>query len=65
VLIFLVSGKYSHETLGVVHVGIVLGTTSHFWFVVNPLGFEYGIHVFDDGIFGLVLWLHTNKEILI
>jgi hypothetical protein len=52
-------------TLGVGHVGIVLGTTSHFWFGENALGFEWGIHGFGDGIFGLVLGLHTQKESLI
>jgi hypothetical protein len=52
-------------TLGVGHVGIVMGTTSHFRFGVNPHGFESGLHEFGDGIFGLVLGLHTHKEILI
>jgi hypothetical protein len=64
-LIFVASGKYSHMTLGVGHVGIVVGTTSHFLFGENPLGFEWGIHEFGDGICGFVLGLHTDKESLI
>ena len=62
---FVASGRYFHTTLGVRHVGIVVGTTSHFQFGENPLGFEWGIHGFDDGICGLVLGLHTHKESLI
>jgi hypothetical protein len=69
----------SHMTLGVGHVGIIVGTTSHFWFGENPLIFEWGLHRFGDGIFwlvlglhgfgngicGLVLGIHIHKEILI
>jgi hypothetical protein len=58
-------GKYSHMNLGVGHVGIIMGTTSHFQFGENPLGFEWGIHGFGDGLCGLVLGLHTHKESLI
>jgi len=47
-------------TLGVGHVEIVMGTTSHFRFGENPFGFEWGIHRFHDGICGLVLGLHTH-----
>jgi hypothetical protein len=65
VLIFVTSGSYSHMTLGVGYVGIIVGTTSHFWFRENPLGFEWGIHGFDDGICGHMLAIHTHKEILI
>jgi len=57
--------RYSPMTLGVGHVEIIVGTTSHFWFGENPLGFEWGIHWFDDGICGLHLGLHTHKESLI
>jgi hypothetical protein len=64
-LIFVALGRYSHMALGVEHVGIIVGTTSHFWFGENPLGFEWGIHGFGDGIYGLVLGLHTHKKILI
>jgi len=64
-LIFVASGKYSHTTLGVGNMGIVVGTTSYFWFGENPFGFEWGIHGFGDVIFGLVLGLHTHKKILI
>ena len=49
-------------TLGVGHVGIIVGTTSHFRFGENPLGFECGLHGSGDG---LVLGLHTHKESLI
>jgi len=42
-----------------------VGTISHFLFGEIPLGFEWGIHGFDDGICGLVLGPHTHKEILI
>ena len=52
-------------TLGVVNVGIVVGTTSHFRFGKKPLSFEWGIHGFGDGLCGLVLGLHTRKESLI
>ena len=52
-------------TLGVGHVGMIVATTSHFSFVEKPLGFELGIHGFGDGICGIVLGLHTHKEILI
>jgi hypothetical protein len=61
---FVASDMYSHMTLGVGHVGIVVGTTSHFLFGEN-LVFEWGIHGFGDGICGIVLALHTHKEILI
>ena len=64
-LIFVASCMYSHVTLSVGHVEIVMGTTSHFQFGENPIGFEWGLHGFDDGICGLVLGLHTHKEILI
>jgi hypothetical protein len=64
-LIFVVSYNYSHMILGVGHVGIVVGTTSHFRFGGNPLGFEWGIHGFGYGLCGLVLGLHTHKESLI
>jgi hypothetical protein len=51
--------------LGVGHVGIIVGTTSHFRFGKPPLVFEWGIHGFGDEICGLVLGLHTHKESLI
>jgi hypothetical protein len=54
-LIFVASNKYSHMTLGVGHVGITVDTTSHFQFGENPLGFEWGLHGFGDGLCGLVL----------
>jgi hypothetical protein len=47
--------------LGVGHVGIVMGTTSHFQFGENCLGFEGVIHGFDDGICGFVLGLHNHN----
>jgi hypothetical protein len=65
VFIFSASRRYSHMTIGVGHVGIIMGTTSYFQFGENPLGFEWVINGFDDGICGLVLGLHTHKEILI
>jgi hypothetical protein len=51
-------------TLGVGHVGIVMGTTSHFHIGVK-LRFEWGLHGFGDGICGLVLGLQNHKESLI
>jgi hypothetical protein len=51
--------------LGVGHVGIIVGTTSHFRFGENPIGFEWEADCFGDGICGLVLGLHTHEEILI
>jgi hypothetical protein len=65
VLIFVASGRYYHMELGVGNVGINVDTTSHFWFGENPLVFEWGPHGFGDGICGLMLGLHTHKEILI
>jgi hypothetical protein len=65
VLIFVASNMYSHMTLDIGHVGIVMGTTSHFQFGENSLGFEWGLHGFGDGLCGLVLGLHTHKESLI
>jgi hypothetical protein len=64
-LVFVALGRYSHITLGVGHVVIIVGTTSHFQFGENPSGFEWEIHGFGDGICGLVLGIHTHKEILI
>jgi hypothetical protein len=64
-LIFVASGMYSHMNLSFGHVGIIVGTTSHFRFGEKPLGFEWGIHGFGDEICGLVLGLHTHKESLI
>jgi hypothetical protein len=64
-LIFVASGMYSHMLLGVVHVRIIMGTTSHFSFGEIHLGFEWGLHGFCDGISGLVLGLHTHKKKLI
>jgi hypothetical protein len=52
-------------TLGVGHVGIVVGTTSHFRFGENPLGFEWELHGFGDGLCELVLGLQTHMESLI
>jgi hypothetical protein len=52
-------------TLGFGHVGIMVGTTSHFWFREKPLGFEWGLYGFGDGICGHVLVLHTHKESLV
>ena len=52
-------------TLCVGCVGIIVGTTSHFRFGENPLGFEWGLHGFGDGLGGLMLGLHTHKESLI
>jgi hypothetical protein len=63
VLIFVASGRYSHMTLGVGHVGIIVGTTSHFRFGENPLGMKLGLHGFGDGICGFVLGLHTHKKV--
>jgi hypothetical protein len=57
-------GQVLSHDLGVGHVGIVVGTMSHFRFGENPLGFEWGIHGFGDGLCGLMLGLHTQKEIL-
>jgi hypothetical protein len=51
--------------LSVGNVGIIMGTTSLFRFDENPLGFEWGLHGCGDAIFGIVLGLHTHKEILI
>ena len=51
--------------LGVGHVGIIVDTISHFRFGENPLIFEWELHGFGDGLCGLVLELHTHKEILI
>jgi hypothetical protein len=51
--------------LGVGHVGIIMGTTSHFGLVKTPLDFELGAWGLDDGICGFVLGLHTHREILI
>jgi hypothetical protein len=65
VSIFVALGRCSHMTLGVVHVGIVVDATSHFRVEENPLGFEWGLHGFDDGICGLLLVLYTLKENLI
>jgi hypothetical protein len=64
-LSFIASDRYSHMTLGVGHVGIIVDTTTHFWFGENPLVFELGFHGFCDGICGLVLKLDTHKESLI
>ena len=52
-------------TLGVGHVRIIMGTTSHFWFGKKPLVFAWGLDGFDDGICGLVFGLHTHMESLI
>ena len=60
-MIFVALSRYSHITIGVEHVGIFVGTTSHFLFGENPLVFEWGLHGFDDGICGLLLGLHTHK----
>jgi hypothetical protein len=62
---FVASGRYSHMTLGVGHVGIVVGTISHLRFGENPLGFEWGLHGFGDELCGLMLGLQTHKESLI
>jgi hypothetical protein len=64
-LICVASEMYSHMTLGVGHVGIIMGTTSHFQYGEKPLEFVCGIHGFDDGLCGLVLELHTHKENII
>jgi hypothetical protein len=48
--------------LGVGHMGIVVGTTSHFHFGENPLGFEWGFHGFGDGLFGLVLSFTPTRK---
>jgi hypothetical protein len=50
--------------LGVEHVGIIMGITSHFQFGENPLGLDWGLHGFGDGLCGIVLGIHTQKEIL-
>jgi hypothetical protein len=52
-------------TLGIGHVGIIVGTTSHFLFGEKPLGFEWGLYGFGDGLCGLVLGLHTHKKSLV
>jgi hypothetical protein len=54
VLIFLASGKYSHMTLGVGNVEIIMGITSHSCLGENSHGMKLGLHVFGDGICGLV-----------
>jgi hypothetical protein len=41
-LIFVAPGRYSHMTLGVGHVEIVMGTTSHFCLGENALGMKMG-----------------------
>jgi hypothetical protein len=64
-LIFVASSRYSHMNLGVGHVVIIMGTASYFRFGENPIGFEWGIHGFSDGIYGIMLGLYTQKEILI
>jgi hypothetical protein len=46
-------------------VGIFVGTILSFLFGETPLVFEWGIHGFGDGIYGLVLGLHTHNESLI
>jgi hypothetical protein len=48
--------------LGVGHVGILVGTSLHFHLGENPLGMKLGFHEFVDGLYGLVLGLHTHKE---
>jgi hypothetical protein len=53
VLFFVDSYMYYHMTLGVGHVGTIMGTTSHFQFDKNRIGFEWGNHGFGDEIFGL------------
>jgi hypothetical protein len=62
---FVIFDRYSHMTLGVEHVEIIMETTSHFWFGQNTLVFEWGIHEYGDGIYGLLLGLQTYNEILI
>jgi hypothetical protein len=64
-LIFLALSKNSQMTVGVGNVEITVGTTSHFHFGEKPLAFEWWIHGFGDGLCGLVLGLHSDKEILI
>jgi hypothetical protein len=58
-------GQVFSHGLGVGHVKIFVGTNLHFRLNENPLGMELGLHGFDDGIFGLVLGLHTHMEQLI
>jgi hypothetical protein len=53
-LIFVASYGYSHTTLGVVHVGIVVCTTSNFQFSENPLGFAWGLQGLGDGLYEFV-----------
>jgi hypothetical protein len=55
--------KVFSRALGVRHVGIVGGTTSHFWFGENPLGMKLGLHGFGDGVCGFMLGLHTHKKV--
>jgi hypothetical protein len=52
-------------TLGVVHVGIVMGTSLHFCLGENALGMKLGLHGLGDGLCGFVLGLHTHMESLI
>jgi hypothetical protein len=62
---FVASGGISTRGQGVKHVGIFVDTRLTFWFGENPLGFEWGLHGFGDGIYVFVLGLHTHKESLI
>jgi hypothetical protein len=65
VFIFVASGRYSHMTLGVANMRIIMGTITNFQFGEKTLGFEWGIYGFDDGTCGLLLGFHTHKEILV
>jgi hypothetical protein len=49
-------------TLGVGHVGIIMGTTLHFHFDETPLYFELGYWGLGDGICGFVIGLHTHMS---
>jgi hypothetical protein len=65
VLIFVAFEGIPTRCQGVKHVGIFISTRFTFHLVKTPLGFEWGIHGFGDGIYGLVLGLHTHKENII
>jgi hypothetical protein len=55
-------GQVFSRGLGARHVGIVMGTTSHFRLGENALGMKLGLHGLDDG--WVVMGLHTHRESL-
>ena len=60
---FVASGGIPTSGLGVMDVGIVIGTRLHFHLSENTLGMKLGLHGLDDGICGFVLGLHTHKKV--